>query len=83
MVKDEISVQREVQPPKVEGVKYNGLYGTTKTIISEEGAHSLFNGLTAGLHRQIIFSGIRVGMYLPVRDFVCGEIPEGQNPALY
>ena len=49
----------------------------------EEGPLTLFNGLTAGLHRQILFSGIRVGLYIPVRDMVCGPIPEGQNPSLH
>ena len=63
--------------------KYNGLVGTTKTIITEEGSRSLFNGLTAGLHRQILFTGLRVGLYLPMRDLVCGDLPPGTNPALY
>ena len=34
-----------------ESMKYRGLIGTTRTVISEEGAGALWNGLTAGLHR--------------------------------
>jgi solute carrier family 25 (mitochondrial uncoupling protein), member 8/9 len=64
------------------GPKYNGMIGTVKTIVSEEGAFSLWKGLNPGLQRQIIFSGLRVGLYLPVRNFIAGELPEGQNPTL-
>lgn len=63
--------------------KYKGLVGTTRTIIAEEGARTLFSGLTAGLHRQILFSGIRVGLYPYSKQMVCGDLPEGVNPALY
>jgi len=69
--------------PEIQLPKYRGIVGTTKTIIAEEGVATLFHGLTAGIHRQIIFSGIRVGSYIHARDFVCGELPPGQNPALY
>ena len=62
--------------------KYNGLVGTVKTIVAEEGFTSLYKGLTPGLQRQFIFSGIRVGMYVPVRNFIAGDLPEGQNPTL-
>lgn len=64
-------------------MKYRGLIGTTRTVIAEEGAGALWNGLIAGLHRQIIFSGIRVGLYQPIKNLISGDLPEGQNPALY
>lgn len=63
--------------------KYRGLIGTTRTVIAEEGVFTLYNGLTAGIHRQILFSGIRVGSYNHVKELVCGPLGEGQNPALY
>lgn len=63
--------------------KYAGLIGTTRTVVAEEGGRALFQGLTAGLHRQLIFSGIRVGSYQTVKEAVCGPLEEGQNPALY
>lgn len=31
----------------------------------------------------MLFTGIRVGMYSHVRDYVCGDLKPGQNPALY
>jgi solute carrier family 25 uncoupling protein 8/9 len=63
--------------------KYRGLIGTASTVVSEEGVLALYNGMTAGLHRQIIFSGIRVSLYQPVRDSLCGPLKEGENPRLW
>jgi solute carrier family 25 uncoupling protein 8/9 len=62
--------------------KYQGFIGTMKTIAAEEGALALFNGLTPGLQRQFIFAGLRIGLYVPVRDFLCGEMKPGQNPTI-
>lgn len=31
----------------------------------------------------MINAGLRIGLYVPVRDAVCGELKEGQNPLLY
>lgn len=63
--------------------KYNGLIGGTRTIVAEEGARALFNGLTAGIHRQILFSGIRVSLYEPVKNIYAGPLKEGEKPLLY
>jgi len=57
--------------------------GTFKSVIAEEGVGKLYSGIVAGIHRQILFSGIRVSLYQPVRDAICGPLEEGQNPALY
>ncbi|CAK9298457.1 unnamed protein product [Gordionus sp. m RMFG-2023] len=46
---------------------YNGLYGTIKTIVKQEGFKALYNGLVAGLQRQMSFASIRIGMYETVR----------------
>ena len=62
--------------------KYQGMTGTFKTVLSEEGMATFWRGIVAGLHRQIIFSGIRVGLYTPVRDAISGPLPEGTNPSL-
>jgi len=53
-----------------------------KTIAGEEGPLSLFNGLTPGLQRQVLFAGLRIGLYVPVRNFISGELAPGQNPTL-
>lgn len=62
--------------------KYNGFIGTGKTIASEEGFFALYNGLTAGLQRQVVFAGLRIGLYVPVRTLIAGELKPGENPTL-
>lgn len=52
------------------------------TIAQEEGFLSLYNGLTAGLQRQIVFAGLRIGLYVPVRTMIAGELKPGENPSL-
>jgi len=68
-----------------EGAKprYRGMFGTLAKIASEEGAPALWNGLLPGLQRQLINAGLRVGLYLPIRNIFTGELPEGQNPLLF
>lgn len=46
--------------------KYRGLMGTVVTIAREEGLWALWNGVIAGLHRQCIYGGLRIGLYDPV-----------------
>jgi len=43
--------------------RYQGMMGTMATIAREEGGRSLYNGLVAGLQRQMCFAGIRIGLY--------------------
>ena len=62
--------------------RYNGLFGTMKVMAAEEGALSLWNGLTPGLQRQFVFAGLRIGMYVPIRNAICGPLKEGENPTL-
>lgn len=44
-------------------VPRRGLLGTTVTLARERGVGTLYNGIAAGLQRQIIYGGLRVGMY--------------------
>ena len=81
--KVEIPPPVQQQTPNLQTLKYQGLFGTTRTVISEEGISALWKSIIAGLHRQIIFSGIRVGLYTPVKNMISGDLPEGKNPALY
>jgi hypothetical protein len=46
--------------------KYRGMVGTIATIAREEGTISLWRGIVPGLHRQILFGGLRIGLYEPV-----------------
>jgi hypothetical protein len=39
----------------------------------DEGPRTLWQGLTVAVQRQLIYSGIRVGAYGKVRDFLGGE----------
>ena len=62
--------------------KYRGFIGTMRTIAKEETPIALFNGLSAGIQRQVIFAGLRIGLYLPVRNLIAGELKPGENPSL-
>ncbi len=80
---DTAKVRLQIQGKSEEAVpKYNGFMGTMKTITAEEGPAALYNGLTAGLQRQILFAGLRIGLYIPVRNMIAGELKPGENPTL-
>jgi len=49
------------------------MFHALKTIFAEEGVQSLWKGIFAGLQRQIIFAGLRIGLYPTVRDSICGK----------
>jgi solute carrier family 25 uncoupling protein 8/9 len=62
--------------------KYKGMIHCIKTIYAEEGPRALFKGLSAGLQRQCVFAGLRIGLYGPVRDFICRDLKPGEQPSL-
>jgi solute carrier family 25 uncoupling protein 8/9 len=62
--------------------RYAGLFGTAKTIAAEEGVTALFGGLMPGLQRQVLFAGLRVGLYIPIRNMITGPLKEGEYPSL-
>lgn len=76
-----LQVQGKSTTPGV-APKYNGFLGTMKTIAGEEGPRALYNGLSAGLQRQIVFAGLRIGLYVPVRTAIAGELKPGETPSL-
>ena len=49
---------------------------------AEEGFTSLWSGLSPGLQRQFINSGLRIGLYVPIRNIICGPMKPGENPTL-
>lgn len=49
-----------------------------RTILAEEGVSSLFQGLSAGLQRQIVFASLRIGLYEPVKNLIVGDKYEGK-----
>jgi solute carrier family 25 uncoupling protein 8/9 len=52
-------------------------------VAADEGVFALWSGLVPGLQRQFIFNGLSIGLYVPVRDFISGELQPGQNPTLF
>ncbi|KAK9830971.1 hypothetical protein WJX81_004075 [Elliptochloris bilobata] len=77
---DTAKVRLQLQA-KSDGVpKYKGLLGTVRTVAQEEGPRALWNGLEAGLHRQFLFGGIRIGLYEPVKRLFMGEKATGEAP---
>ncbi|MBN3313909.1 UCP2 protein, partial [Atractosteus spatula] len=53
----------------VKSVKYSGVFGTITTMVRTEGPRSLYNGLVAGLQRQMSFASVRIGLYDSVKQF--------------
>ncbi|XP_034522247.1 mitochondrial uncoupling protein 3 isoform X2 [Ailuropoda melanoleuca] len=49
--------------------QYRGVLGTILTMVRTEGPRSPYNGLVAGLHRQMSFASIRIGLYDSVKQF--------------
>ena len=59
------------------------MFHAIKTIFAEEGAQSLWKGIFAGLQRQMIFAGIRIGLYPTVRNFICGKEKDVKDIAMW
>lgn len=53
-------------------IRYRGVFGTISTMVRTEGPRSLYNGLVAGLQRQVCFASIRIGLYDNVKNFYTG-----------
>ncbi|GAB6023589.1 hypothetical protein CHUAL_008359 [Chamberlinius hualienensis] len=58
--------------------KYRGMIGTMLTMGRQEGVRSLYNGLIAGLQRQMCFASIRIGLYDNVKSFYTGLLVNGE-----
>ncbi|XP_002740414.1 dicarboxylate carrier UCP2-like [Saccoglossus kowalevskii] len=62
------SISKSINKPVTE-VRYKGVFGTISTIARVEGPRALYNGVSAGLQRQMCFASIRLGLYDSVRGF--------------
>lgn len=63
-------------------VQYRGLVGTISTIAREEGPRALYNGLSAGLQRQMCFASVRLGLYDSTKAMyqsMFNERPDGMH----
>ena len=81
---DTAKVRLQIQTVKPgEEPRYKGFIGTMTKVAAEEGPLALWSGLTPGLQRQFLFAGLRIGLYVPVRDMITGPLAPGQNPTLF
>ncbi|XP_066476023.1 putative mitochondrial transporter UCP3 isoform X3 [Tiliqua scincoides] len=75
-----LQIQGESKASKTaKNVKYRGVFGTIATMVKTEGPRSLYNGLVAGLQRQMSFASIRIGLYDSVKQFYT---PKGSDRTL-
>lgn len=78
---DTAKVRLQLQGNAIDTVpKYKGILRTMRTIAREEGLGALWKGLTAGIHRQILFGGLSIGLYEPVKNYYgrfdfLGDVP--------
>ncbi|XP_077422733.1 dicarboxylate carrier UCP2-like [Vanacampus margaritifer] len=68
-----LQIQGESKPlARGQRATYRGVSGTILTIVRTEGPRGLYNGLVAGLHRQMSFASVRVGLYDTMKQFYSG-----------
>ncbi|GAQ86261.1 Mitochondrial oxidative phosphorylation uncoupling protein [Klebsormidium nitens] len=67
---------------KLAELKYRGLLGTVGTVAKEEGVGALWKGVVPGLHRQVLFGGLRIGLYEPVKNLYVGKDFQGDVPLI-
>ncbi|XP_061686142.1 mitochondrial brown fat uncoupling protein 1 isoform X2 [Syngnathoides biaculeatus] len=71
-VRLQIQGEKKVAAAEAKAIRYRGVFGTISTMIRTEGPRALYNGLVAGLQRQVCFASVRIGLYDNVRDFYTG-----------
>mmetsp|Transcript_23496 Transcript_23496/g.52264 ORF Transcript_23496/g.52264 Transcript_23496/m.52264 type:complete len:94 (+) Transcript_23496:6-287(+) len=59
---DTVKVLMFLPTPENQTSRYTGLLKTLKIVCNEMGPRFLFKGLEAGLYRQLVFGGIRLGL---------------------
>ncbi|XP_036975691.1 mitochondrial uncoupling protein 2-like isoform X2 [Acanthopagrus latus] len=65
-----LQIQGECRPSlEVQKNRYRGVFGTILTMVKTEGPRSLYSGLVAGLHRQMGFASVRIGLYDTMKQF--------------
>ncbi|KAM4603698.1 mitochondrial brown fat uncoupling protein 1 [Polymixia lowei] len=67
-----LQIQGEKKVEAAQNIRYRGVFGTISTMVRTEGPRSLYNGLVAGLQRQLCFASIRIGLYDNVKNFYTG-----------
>lgn len=65
-----LQIQGESKPSlKGQRMKFRGVFSTILTMVKTEGPRSLYSGLVAGLHRQMSFASVRIGLYDSMKQF--------------
>ncbi|XP_033969258.1 mitochondrial uncoupling protein 2-like [Trematomus bernacchii] len=65
-----LQIQGESKPSlEAQRMKFRGVFGTIFTMVKTEGPRSLYSGLVAGLHRQMSFASVRIGLYDSMKQF--------------
>lgn len=54
-------------------VRYRGMIGSMITVAKTDGFRSLYRGLVPGIHRQLCFASIRIGLYDKVKKLYGDE----------
>lgn len=72
--------QIQGENPAAQSVQYRGVLGTILTMVRTEGPRSPYNGLVAGLHRQMSFASIRIGLYDSVKQFYTPKGADSECP---
>uniref|UniRef100_A0A3B3UHR2 Dicarboxylate carrier UCP2 n=1 Tax=Poecilia latipinna TaxID=48699 RepID=A0A3B3UHR2_9TELE len=62
-VADLVTFPLDTAKVRLQKATYRGVFGTIITIVRAEGPRNLYNGLLAGLHRQMCFASVRIGLY--------------------
>ncbi|KAG8190334.1 hypothetical protein JTE90_014440 [Oedothorax gibbosus] len=67
---DVAKVRLQLQGEGLKGAasKGKGMFGMIVSIVQKEGPKSLYNGLCAGLQRQMCFASVRIGLYDSVKN---------------
>jgi solute carrier family 25 uncoupling protein 8/9 len=45
-----------------------GMFGTMRRIVTEEGTRGLFKGLAPAIQRQLVFASLRIGLYAEITE---------------
>jgi solute carrier family 25 uncoupling protein 8/9 len=72
-----VRLQIQGSSPKPGVVPYTSMVNCMARMMREEGPQSLWRGLSPGLLRQMVYGGLRLGMYDNVRDFYQKQLGGG------
>ncbi len=73
VTKIRLQLQGEATSGSGEAASRRGMVGMMAHVAKSEGLAGLYGGLSAALIRQVVYGGIGVGMYQPVRKLLIGD----------